>query len=111
MKEVVNTNLKDDGTLEIYVGNRLFAEIEDGRDDDEFVGDIIDSMGYEWMMDGTIRKKVEIVTRESIYDEMCKVLTNYENAEDGDKFTEYELYDMLVKIQNNWESVITVQEG
>lgn len=48
--------------------------------------------------------------REEIYDEMCRVLTNYENAEDGDKFTEYELYEMLVKIQNNWEAVITVQE-
>ena len=48
--------------------------------------------------------------REEIYDEMCRVLTNYETAEDDDKFTEYELYEMLVKIQNNWEAVITVQE-
>ena len=48
--------------------------------------------------------------REEIYDEICKVLTNYENAKDGDKFTEYELYEMLVKIQNNWEAVITAQE-
>ena len=47
--------------------------------------------------------------REEIYDEMCQVLTNYENAEDGDRITEYELYEMLVKIQNNWESVITIQ--
>ena len=47
--------------------------------------------------------------REEIYDEMCRVLTNYENAEDGDKFTEYELYEMLVKIQRRWEDVITVQ--
>lgn len=48
--------------------------------------------------------------KQKIYDEICRVLTNYENAEDGDKFTEYELYEMLVKIQNNWETVITVQE-
>lgn len=48
--------------------------------------------------------------REEIYDEMCRVLTNYETAEDDDKFTEYELYEMLVKIQNNWEAVITAQE-
>lgn len=41
---------------------------------------------------------------------MCRVLTNYENAKEGDAFTEYELYEMLVEIQNNWEAVITAQE-
>ena len=40
---------------------------------------------------------------------MCRVLTEYEN--DNDMITENELYDMLVTIQNNWESVITKQEG
>ena len=45
--------------------------------------------------------------REEIYDEMCKLLTDYEN--ESDMVTEHELYDMLVKIQNNWETVITVQ--
>ena len=39
---------------------------------------------------------------------MCRVLTEYEN--DNDMITENELYDMLVTIQNNWESVITKQE-
>ena len=48
--------------------------------------------------------------RQEIYDEMCRVLTNYENAEDGDRFTEYELYAMLRIIQNNWEAVITAKE-
>lgn len=47
--------------------------------------------------------------REEIYDEMCRLLTDYENG--SDMVTEYELYDMLVKIQNNLEAVITVQEG
>jgi hypothetical protein len=46
--------------------------------------------------------------REEIYDEMCRLLTDYEN--ESDMVTEHELYDMLVKIQNNWEAVITVQE-
>lgn len=50
----------------------------------------------------------EIKTKEQIYDEMCRVLTEYEN--DNDMITENELYDMLVTIQNNWESVITKQE-
>ena len=54
-------------------------------------------------------RDVIIRQRESIYNEMCKVLTDYENAEDGDKVTEYELYEMLVKIQNNWEAVITAE--
>jgi hypothetical protein len=45
--------------------------------------------------------------REEIYDEMCKLLTDYENG--SDMVTEYELYDMLVKIQKRWEDVITVQ--
>ena len=40
---------------------------------------------------------------------MCRVLTEYED--DNDMITENELYDMLVTIQNNWESVITKQEG
>ena len=39
---------------------------------------------------------------------MCRILTEYEN--DNDMITENELYDMLVTIQNNWESVITKQE-
>ena len=36
---------------------------------------------------------------------MCRVLTEYEN--DNDMITENELYDILVTIQNNWETVIT----
>lgn len=39
---------------------------------------------------------------------MCRILTEYEN--DNDMITENELYDMLVTIQNNWETVITKQE-
>lgn len=110
MKETVNTCLRTDGVLEIYVGNRLFVEVEDGRSDKDFIEDVLYGMGYDWLEDGTIRPRVELpITKESIYDEMCRLLTNYENG--SDMVTEYELYDMLVKIQNNWEAVITVQEG
>ena len=45
--------------------------------------------------------------REEIYNEMCRVLTMYE--EDDDDVSEL-LYEMLVKIQNNWEAVITAKE-
>lgn len=112
MKEIVNTCLRTDRVLEIYVGDRLFVEVADGRSDEDFIEDVLYGMGYDWLEDGTIRPRIEvpIITKESIYDEMCRVLTNYENTEDGDKFTEYELYEMLVKIQNNWETVITAQE-
>lgn len=50
-----------------------------------------------------------IITKQKIYDEMCRLLTEYEDG--SDMVTENELYYMLVKIQNNWEAVITVQEG
>ena len=45
--------------------------------------------------------------REEIYDEMCRALTMYEE-DDGD-VSDF-LYEILVKIQNHWESVITKQE-
>ena len=45
--------------------------------------------------------------REEIYDEMCRLLTDYENG--SDMVTENELYAMLVKIQRRWEDTITVQ--
>ena len=46
--------------------------------------------------------------RDKIYDEICKTLTEYE--EGNDMITELTFYDLLCKIQNNWESVITKQE-
>ena len=47
--------------------------------------------------------------RQEIYDEMCRVLTEYENG--NDMITEHELYDILVKIKNNCETVITAQNN
>lgn len=43
--------------------------------------------------------------KNEIYDEMCRVLTDYETG-DAD---ETNLYEMLVKIQNRWEDVITAE--
>ena len=45
-------------------------------------------------------------TKQSIYDEICRVLTEWETQEAVDD----DLYNMLVKIQNNWETVITATE-
>lgn len=43
--------------------------------------------------------------KDKLYDELCSVLTDYENEE---LHIDY-LYEMLVKIQNNWD-VITANE-
>ena len=110
MQETISTHLREiDGVLEIYLGNRLFVEVNDGKHTEKFVEDVLYGMGYDWLEDGTIRPRVELpITKESIYDEMCRLLTDYE---DMNGVTEIDLYEMLVKIQNNWEAVITVQEG
>lgn len=47
--------------------------------------------------------------KQEIYDELCKVLTDYEGYGAEGKATEDDLYYMLVKIQNNWEDVITAE--
>lgn len=107
MRETVNTVLRTDGVLEIYVGDRLFVEVEDGKSDKDFIEDVLYGMGYDWLEDGTIRPRVELpITKDRIYDEMCRLLTDYE---DMNGVTEIDLYDMLVKIQRHWEDVITVQ--
>lgn len=45
------------------------------------------------------------IEKRKIYDEICVLLTTYEaNAESVSK---EDFYSLLVKIQNNWEGVIT----
>jgi hypothetical protein len=44
--------------------------------------------------------------RQIIYDELCRILTDYEN----NTATADDLYCVLVKIQNNWEYVITAHD-
>ena len=109
MDGIINRRLREDGTLEIYIGNRLFVEVEDGRDDEEFVAEVIHDMGYEWLPNGRICMMDQRVTKQSIYDEICAMLTAHEEARDA--VTEDDWYDLVVKIQNNWEAVITKQEG
>lgn len=55
-------------------------------------------------------------TKKTIYDKICRLLTDYEHPEPED--IEYydevdweaEFYEMLVKIQNRWEDVITAED-
>lgn len=53
-------------------------------------------------------------TKRDIYNELTKLLTDYENPIDVANYDdiewETELYEMLVKIQNKWEDVITAEE-
>lgn len=44
-------------------------------------------------------------TKQDIYDRLSRVLTDYENGVTDAQ----DLYSMLVKIQVNWESVITAE--
>lgn len=39
--------------------------------------------------------------KNTVYDEMCHVLTDYEEH----RASGADLYDMLVKVQNNWEEL------
>ena len=52
-------------------------------------------------------------SREVIYDAICKLLTDYEHPEDNEDYDDIDwevaFYEMLVKIQSNWETVITQQ--
>lgn len=41
--------------------------------------------------------------RNEVYDKLCRILTDYEE----DRETADALYDMLVEVQNKWETVIT----
>lgn len=45
--------------------------------------------------------------KDKIYNELCNVLTRYEESDDDESEL---LYEMLVKIQNSWETIITVDE-
>ena len=53
--------------------------------------------------------------RQTIYDELCGILTDYEHPEDVEGENKHyaqqpeALYNMLLKILNNWEDIITVE--
>ena len=47
----------------------------------------------------------------ALYDEMCRVLTDYEGNGSDERATADDLYGMLVKIQNHWEYLVTSSTG
>lgn len=54
MEDIISTNLREDGVLEIHCGDELLCTIQDGKDEEDFVEDILYGMGYYWNEDGTI---------------------------------------------------------
>jgi len=50
------------------------------------------------------------ITKRSIYDEICKALTDFEEGRLIIEDIANQWYTLLVKIQNNWECVITAQD-
>jgi hypothetical protein len=53
---VINTNLRENGVLEIYHGNKLLCCVGDGTNDETFVENILYGLGYQWNEDGTITR-------------------------------------------------------
>lgn len=55
---------------------------------------------------------MNVMQKKAIYDEMCGILTDYEEVE-----PEYEadivarMYEMFVKIQNNWDELVSPADG
>lgn len=52
-------------------------------------------------------KVIQRVERKRIYDELSRILTDWENQSDSSYpyTTAEDLYNMLVKIQNNWDII------
>ena len=68
--------------------------------------------GYEDVEE--VQNLIMFETKRDIYNELTKLLTDYENPTDVEDYDDYiweaELYEMLVKIQNRWEDTITADE-
>lgn len=52
-ENVVNTTMRGT-TLVIFIGECIFAEVSDGREDEDFIEDVLYGLGYEWLEDGTL---------------------------------------------------------
>ena len=75
-------------------------------DEPDWEIETVDGVCYCWDSIVVPKDNYEELQRRSIYDELCSVLTDWEEM----KASSEDLYNMLVKIQNNWETVITASE-
>lgn len=51
------------------------------------------------------------MNKQEIYDELCRVITEYEEDNNKNVYDNLQdMYNIMVEIQNNWETVITAQD-
>lgn len=96
---------------EVY---QLCIQLEACEETDEAV-ECIDVKNEWWVINPNVVDSVVPETKEDIYNELTRLLTEYEWPDDSEDYIERdweaELYEMLVKIQNRWEDTITAEEN
>lgn len=111
LKEDVDIEISDDGKeVEVTTDNHEEVEVKDETPDEDEDTETEVTADDEPSIDEMIEesKKVTEDKKSEIYDELSRVLTDYEGNGDPELRNDPEpLYDMLVKIQNDWEDVIT----
>ena len=90
---------------QVFEDNGVVIEKEETEDNDSYFYFV--SYNTNWDKSKKTESPMPVLTKQQIYDELCAVLTDYET---GPHPSASKLYDMLVKIQNNWEQVITAEE-
>lgn len=54
---------------------------------------------------------MDVMAKKALYDEMCRLLTDFENQDDSNcDIVADDLYNFLVKLQNNWDELIVSEE-
>lgn len=111
LKEDVDIEISDDGKeVEVTTDDHEEVEVKDETPDEDEDTETEVTADDEPSIDEMIEesKKVTEDKKSEIYDELSRVLTDYEGNGDPELRNDPEpLYDMLVKIQNDWEDVIT----
>ena len=91
--------------LDVMKNNGVNVELDEFEDNDTYF--YIVAYTTNWDKSVKTESPMILPTKQQIYDELCAVLTDYET---GPHPSASKLYDMLIKIQNNWEQVITAEE-
>ena len=103
----IDSPVEEPETVEVPVDDTVMPEeILDEPVDTELPENEDDEPSIDEMVEES--KKVTEDKKSEIYDELSRVLTDYEGNGDPELKDDPEpLYNMLVKIQNDWEDVIT----
>lgn len=127
--EIISVTVNDEVDYDItirdyyYIKSPSYMDFSgfESKKPKEFPANIVLVSGCEWVdifgseadLMEALKKTIEqlngksgVNEKQNLYDEMCRVLTDWEGQEAVDD----DLYNMLVKIQRNWETVITARE-